>query len=203
MPIIVCPQCNKDDAIQKISAIVDAGKSNGSYSGSSTSQVSIDGKSGASYGYSFLSGSSMTELTKLLIPPTPYKYEDVSIGSFLLFILIGFFTLSLIIWALLAIFFNLIQNIYGAIIFVVIELGSLYVVFLLIRSIRSTKELEQENKIKYQDEEAKWKSALQRWNRLYYCHRNGIVFDPETNETCEPANIKTFIYQHYQSKSKI
>jgi len=70
MPAIVCPHCNKDDAIQKVSAIVDAGISSGSYSGPSTSHVSIDGKSGTSYGYSFLSGSGMTELARQFIPPS-------------------------------------------------------------------------------------------------------------------------------------
>jgi hypothetical protein len=35
--------------------------------------------------------------------------------------------------------------------------------------------------------------AMVKWNRLYYCHRDGIVFDPETGKTSEPTHIQELI----------
>ena len=151
MSNIFCPQCNKDDAIQKISAIVDAGKSSESYSGPSTSHVSVDGKSGTSYGYSYLTGSSAADLAKLLTPPsTPYKpgVGCVFNGAFL-FMFIGFYILSLIIGLPLLLLNNssqAFQYIYGCS-FSIVELT---LFFLLLRfgfrdSQRIRKEREQEN----------------------------------------------------------
>ena len=47
----------------------------------------------------------------------------------------------------------------------------------------------------YTTNHQRWRDAMKRWNRLYYCNRDGIVFDPETNETCDPAQFINFIYQ--------
>ena len=42
---------------------------------------------------------------------------------------------------------------------------------------------------------AAWDNAMERWNRLYYCNRDDIVFDPETNETCSKKDLKQFVYE--------
>lgn len=41
----------------------------------------------------------------------------------------------------------------------------------------------------------RWKKAKAKWKRLYFCHRDGIVFDPQSKKTCNPAKIVKFIYQ--------
>jgi hypothetical protein len=35
--------------------------------------------------------------------------------------------------------------------------------------------------------------ALERWRRLYYCKREDIVFDPQTNKTISDAALKSLI----------
>jgi len=42
-------------------------------------------------------------------------------------------------------------------------------------------------------EKPNWENFNKTWEQLYYCHKHGIVFDPETNKTCEPAQIKEFV----------
>ena len=42
---------------------------------------------------------------------------------------------------------------------------------------------------------AAWDKAIERWDRLYYCDRDDIVFDPETNETCSKKDVKQFVYE--------
>jgi len=190
MPTIVCPQCNKDDAIQKISAIVNAGKSIGSYSGPSTSHVSVDGKSGTSYGYSYLTGSGMTDLARLLTPPQEPHIPSIIFegcgtrlalgiafsGAWLLTLWIGFYIST--------------NN---------ATLGTVWLIIVTIlyiwSSIRIGRKARKEAEIKLQPEKTNWDNAIKRWKSLYYCHRNGIIFDPETNETCEPTKLKEFLYQ--------
>ena len=41
---------------------------------------------------------------------------------------------------------------------------------------------------------AAWDYAIERWHRSYYCHRDDIVFDPETGETSEPGGFMGFLY---------
>jgi len=48
---------------------------------------------------------------------------------------------------------------------------------------------------RYNAEKPRYDIAKHRWDYLYYCHRDGIVFNPNTGETCEPANFKEFIYR--------
>lgn len=189
MDTIVCPQCNKDDAIQKVSAIVDSGKSTGSYSGPSTSHVSVDGKSGTSFGYSHLFGSNTTELARLLLPPTKptnkneYTNSEKQLGGLIMYAVFG-----VLIGLLLFVTEN---KIIGSLIII----GSIIVtpIFVYYFPIdRKQKEIIEANKVLIMQN---WENANNRWSRLYYCHRNGIVFDSETGKTCEPLNLKEFLYQ--------
>lgn len=95
MVSFVCPLCNKDDAIQKVSAVLLSGASSGSLSGPSNSYISVDGKSGSAFGYTRLSGSSSTDLAELLTPPKePFmpkknELEAISCSGFATFFVVG------------------------------------------------------------------------------------------------------------------
>jgi hypothetical protein len=66
---IICPIDKKDDAIQKVSAILMSGNVIGSFSGPSSGAVNVDGKSGSLIGYTYLSGATQTELARQVAPP--------------------------------------------------------------------------------------------------------------------------------------
>jgi hypothetical protein len=53
------------------------------------------------------------------------------------------------------------------------------------------------SKLKPEWERAKqdWDEVFQKWKQLYYCSRDGIVYDPDTGESCDPDEIKEFIYK--------
>jgi hypothetical protein len=39
-----------------------------------------------------------------------------------------------------------------------------------------------------------WDQAQEKWNRLYYCSRHDIVFDPDKpGESCQPRSLLSFI----------
>ncbi|HLX58495.1 MAG TPA: hypothetical protein VKR83_15875 [Ktedonobacteraceae bacterium] len=46
-------------------------------------------------------------------------------------------------------------------------------------------------------------AALENWRRLYYCKREDVVFDPQTNKTISDASLKTLLsveatYEHLE-----
>ena len=70
MPII-CPQCNKDDMIQKVKAVYSGGVSSGQYSGTSVG-IGISTKDGTPTvvsGNTNIAGTSQTLLSRRLSPP--------------------------------------------------------------------------------------------------------------------------------------
>ena len=38
-----------------------------------------------------------------------------------------------------------------------------------------------------------WDRALENWRRLYYCKRDDVVFDPQTNKTLSDAAVKSLL----------
>jgi len=49
---------------------------------------------------------------------------------------------------------------------------------------------------KHEEAKAEWDSAIRHWKELYYCQRDGIIYNPKTGETCDPDSLKGFLYKH-------
>jgi len=199
---IVCPRCNKDDTIQRISAIVQSGRAEGTFSGPTAGAVYVEGKWGASGSYTTLSGYTISELAKLLAaPPEPRKPSGFGwmslpigcigfIGGYLLgavLALPGFFISGMgnpsvpVAWQIIGFCEVIIAAIVGY---------GLVIVFIR----HKARERLKVDEARYVAEKLKWNAAIQRWNRMYYCHRDGIAFDPDTSETCEPSAVKALVY---------
>jgi hypothetical protein len=175
---LACPIDNKDDSIQKVSAVVSSGQSTGTFSGPTGGIVSVDGKSGGVSGYTTLRGGSTSQLATLLAPPqepakphgfgrwwfilwiVPYVAGGVAgatSNSALLAFIVGFLILILLLWA--------------------------------------QKVFKDNSTVNYANEKPQWDKAILKWNRLYYCHKHDIVFDPDNGKTCTPPSLKEFLYQ--------
>jgi hypothetical protein len=159
-----CPICNKDDGIQKLSVIVSSGKSSGTYSGPS-------------------GGSTISDLALRLAPPpepkqTPGKPWRLQTIAIVIVLLLG---CPLLIGAVL--------KIWGLAIAALI--GLILVVTFVAVTVSNRRKMTEAN---YKNEKPLWDIAIGKWNRLYFCHRDGIVFDPGTQETCQPDNLTKFIY---------
>jgi hypothetical protein len=213
MSSTVCPKCNKDDSIQKLSAILATGISTGSYSGPSGGYVTVDGKSTNVSGYSHLSGSSVTELAKLVSPPdSPNKPVKSMWGRVIAatIVLVTFFCVIQpflgIIFGITAFFLgdNFLEE-YGnspTLILGALVLFGISIVILVLAGKISTQKLDKSAEIKYQEAlgeysiaKPKWNSAMEKWKRSYYCHRDSLVFDSEGQDSCEPTNLDEYLYR--------
>lgn len=49
------------------------------------------------------------------------------------------------------------------------------------------------SKARYTRELPIWQAMMEVWNRLYYCTRDDVVFDPATRETAEPERLAALL----------
>lgn len=182
----VCPACKKDDAIQKLSAIVSGGHVTGTFYERSGST---------------LSGNTISELARLLAPPAPPRelMSRSCFGVVLLFLLISLisgcfgyvFVFSLIclttgceseeIWAHFA-----------GIISAIISAGVVVYVYNL-RDRRVYEEMKRKDEVRYKRERSIWDAKMEQWERLYYCFRDDVVFDSKTGDSCHPRDLQEFL----------
>ena len=185
----LCPVCSKDDAIQRVEIVVQAGVSSGVYSGPSGGVTYSDGKGGTVGGLTTLNGSATSNLAALLaLPGKPTKETGgfhLGCGSIL-----GFFAI------VGACFVTVIFSNEGTSkqLGVALLVGLFYgipSVLLLKTGFRKRTLGNQE----YPQALEKWENAKTLWHRLYFCHRDGVVFNPESHKTCQPSQIGEFIYE--------
>ena len=169
----ICPVCQKDDAIQRVVAVVQAGQASGLYSGPSGGVTHTDGKWGTVSGYTTLSGSTTSNLARLLAPPPEPQKKG----------------LGFLFWGM--IFLVIVMNwLYGTYhIITLLAIASSIIFFF-----QANREKVQ-SETRYASEKPAWDTAMEKWNRLYFCHRDGKVFDPENSDTCEPSQIRELIYK--------
>jgi len=182
----LCPVCRKDDAIQRLSAVVSSGRASGTFSGPSVGVAHVDGKWDATGGYTALSGATATDLARKLSPPS--KPDKPSGLGCWLYVLVGFFGFG----AFVA-FFNWVgeTRYRGEHITLLMSLVSLAIVALILVGDMNKKS---RARAKYAEEKPAWDAAMKRYERLYFCFRDDVVFDPQTGETCQTESLKEFMY---------
>jgi hypothetical protein len=162
----LCPIDQKDDQIQKVSVIVAGGTSSGFFSGPTGGVVSHDGKTGTYGGWSSLSGGSSTTLAQMLMPLD----EPQKAGC-------------------LEVYF------YYCWLFVVIILFPLLIIPWFRKDVQKHKKAYENRNTHYPQDHQRWERSMVIWNRLYFCHRHGIVFDPANNAYFEPSQLNNYLLQ--------
>ena len=198
--MIVCPIDQKDDSIQKLSAIYTSGCGSGTYQGTSYGTAYVNGK--ASTVTSTSSGNTYyaSNLAASIAPPTPP--QAVTMLQLMGWSLLFCFSLCLIIapyfvWKRLKTWtssdvniqkqiFTPLFNFYCviALIFGWALIWALLLVPLLNR-IRQHEDLERRTRL--------FQESLHKWNRLFYCHRCDIIFDPETSAKFSRSELNNYL----------
>jgi hypothetical protein len=193
---IICPICQKDDAIRKVSTVSSAGHSTGTFSGPTVGVDSYGGDWPLAGGYTTLSGSVSTLLAQKLSPPAEPK------------------GLSCIIWGL-AIYpgFPIIVAIPGAIVLVPLTslvpqfpnletVFSIVAIIWLIISIPLTtffyfRYIKRHHDAKLAREKHRYQIQKDFWDNLYYCFRDDVVFNPQSGEHFPSSSFHEILEDHY------
>lgn len=134
------------------------------------------------------SNESITELGSMLYPPQEPVRKGFGCISWVLFIHV-----SLIVSAIAGLIVGLIPGlIFGEavriLVSVVVAIGALiYQYMWVIRKHR-------QNKVIYTRQKEVWHKVVERWNRLYYCFRDDIIFDPKTEKYFPPWEMEDFLF---------
>jgi len=167
----VCPVCKKDDQIKKIAAIRMEGASNGVFVGSTGGITVSGGKLGTTTGMAALSGRTVTDLARVLPPPAEPKVEKPSSPLIALLCIVGAI-MELIGFVTLSTNSGVALFIGGILLFIIAAAIGF--------NIQSTKK--EEYALKNKKARDAWKKQMEIYNRLYYCSRDYISFDPDTGE---------------------
>ncbi len=176
MATIVCPECGKDDMVQKVSAIYSDGVSTISYQ----QPVAIQTKSGAFYGNIDKTAVNSTALARRLAPPPMPKEPGPSSGCVVVSLIVGLIT-ALYISISLGLEEGVLSYILFSAVAFFIPMGLLGMYY---------KPALKEHKEKLMPE---WAKARQKWLELYYCSRNDCVFNPDTSESVPPEKMSTLL----------
>lgn len=187
---IVCPIDKKDDSIQKISALVAGGTAKGSFSGPTGGVVNVDGKWGYSGGYTTLTGGTTTDLAKKLSPPDKPKFEGL--GCLWIPIIYPGAILILVGPSILAVNINGVQYTPSTYPYLLVVFTGIFGIILCFSYIRYFKNIDKRKKEEINNKTQNWDNAFEKWNKLYYCYKHDIVFDPTNDETINSEKINEY-----------
>jgi hypothetical protein len=188
-----CPICNEIDRVAKVSSIYSSGTSTTSYSGSAISfSIPFSSKESSSLSYTPFSVDSNTvsDLSKKLAPPPePRKKSSGCLFAFLIYLLIG-----LIPWGIVmpCIFLSEKDKIISLII--IPPIVSFTISFLIIRFIIKRRRY---LNLSYETEIENYEKLIPRWQKLYYCFRDDVVFNPENKKLTSADQINKMIYEDF------
>jgi hypothetical protein len=172
---LYCPQCGQIDSVRKVSTIVSAGISTGAYSGY-----------GDGIGYS-ITGSSQTQLSRLLTPPIAPR-ENYFGGILFILIVSGIMGVFITCVGFVNIFSS--QFEFG----VFLLLFGLLCLGIAIGTSNSYTKLNKSEQIRFKKELHAWKKAIHRWQQLYYCHRCDGLYFPGLNYIVPIQYMMDFLY---------
>ena len=167
---IVCPKCNKDDQVQKVSVIYESGTTIGTYAGPIATVNYSGGKFGTAGSYASGVSSSSTQLAQRLAPPIQPVIPSTSCSFYVGLILI-ILTLPIGGSALFGVFLGDRE--------VAPPVAVIFLFLTLIGFMVMMSAINQRNTYKNDFPEllATWKKDMTKWNNLFYCHRDGTIFD--------------------------
>jgi hypothetical protein len=163
MTKFVCPECEKDDMVQKVSAI---------YSGGISTMI---------YGNVDNTAVSKTGLAKRLAPPTKPEGNVLGCGGLMILL----FLATGLPFGMVGMLMD--WGVRNPIIFVIFSGVGLYFYFLIFK--HQNKQIKNRDKILIPAHE----SQVNNWNKLFYCFRNDCVFDPETRKSASPERISELL----------
>jgi len=200
-PSVHCPIDGKSDSIQSIPALVAGGNASGTFSGPSGGLTYNNGNVGYYGGSTTLSGALTSDIANALAKPTP----PATMGALSLYgwCWIALFSIITIVgpyFVFRALTQKLVKNpefrkkvftpgfSAAYILFLVAGAGiEFFPITLLLRK-------QMNKRLDYPRRYQQWKESCTKWEKLYYCHRCGVVFNPKTNEHFSPDQMHEYLH---------
>ncbi len=180
LPDSICPKCQRNDMVQKVSAIYHGGFSEVVTSGPTAGMGMSGGKFVPVVGYGTQRGYSQTSLSQRLAPPArPSNISGIwYIMPFLFNLILPFapvkdkrYVVPLVVMYLSFCGMGN-QNAGQAVLFLFVMLGALVASLIMYyQSLSKGRALSAQ-------EEGVWSKEIDEWNRLYYCFRDDYIFVP-------------------------
>lgn len=180
----VCPVHGTQDEIKTLSAIVRDGGFH------TTVTVQVDD------GYSTRTVGGVTNLARAVARPEPTRARTGT-GGWLLLLFCSAFLIFLglfLLWFASTVIPEAIADMPDMSGWSFVVIVSLIGVAICALAILAPIRVREGNR-KYDLEKPIWDRAQERWGRSYYCGRDDIVFDPQTQETCKPEQLQAFLRQ--------
>lgn len=195
---LACPVCGRVDQVQKLSAIHIAGTNRAI--GSSVSADKPNGHSAGSVGTGSLTAIAQTELARQVSPPvepakpalpqtSPRACRNTAVLAIAIIVFVP--VVGIVCLAALGVSPESVGDWIVAAIYlfagIVAVVGSV-AYYRRERNLIEVKRSEQDRA--YGEAHMKWKQAHLNWERMYYCHRDSVVYVPGTSsyETADKAN---------------
>jgi hypothetical protein len=194
----ICPKCRKDDLIKKLSTVIKEGSMEGTFSGPSASLSRVGEEWAVSGGYTTVHGTVKSQLAKLLEPPLKPNPPPKILGklaksesklgkpAMLIIIIIG--VLSILV-GLLGFVGSSGGNLFCIGFGILITIVAIYNLGNVDMS--ADEKAYQDLVKKWERDYQQWKDAISDWQSYYYCERDDIVFNPDTNETIPPERLRS------------
>ncbi len=172
-----CPLCGQLDRVEKVTSVYNAGFSMGNYAGTSIGVGSAGGRLVVTGSSTHLTGTQQTLISQRLAPPLSPVQRHMNDGSAwpALFVPCLIFTI-IFGGCFLLLLGNSIASAFKFILLIPVGLfGGMAVIFLLMMIRASHKK-----RSMIETETPYWQRAMEKWDRLYFCHRDDVVFSPQS-----------------------
>lgn len=187
VPRNACPECHKNDKVEKVSAIVNRDTVQISGSSQSTSTyVDRNGYTRHETSDNPFSGVQQSNLAARLSPPAKPEAK----GACLRYLL--YLPVLLLGGACFAMLTVAGPSQSGK---TMAGVGMLVVILLLVWITLSIRNINRKAKEKQAQEMVRWNKAVARWEQLYYCHRDDVLFVPGQSETIPVQSMLDYLYR--------
>ncbi|TET51835.1 MAG: hypothetical protein E3J64_06160 [Anaerolineales bacterium] len=180
----VCPKCEQADLVRKVSGMHAMGTGQAALVGTTVGAgLSSAGHVSVGTAHTRLDGDLSTSLGKALAPPERYKRQAFS----------GFLVALAVFLLVVGPCMGLLYAATGA---DMVFTGVFLAGFGILGGVRTLWErrrhLHKED-AKAAEREEPWNLAMARWNRLYYCVRDDVVFDPEEQLLISVGEVQRYV----------
>ncbi len=199
-----CPKCNRNDRVEKVTAIL-SGQTHTVTGTRPVTDVHTDseGRVRSSTSYESYSTSQTSVLAQRLAPPQKPS-AGASCSAMALLYLAFIYGPSLLCGGVVAVFAALSaassgrsgESFLGVICAIPLFIGGVLLILAAWKSYQNKMTAQKKRRVQLETVDLpQWERAMERWSKLYYCHRDDVVFIPGDGKSSSATQTREYIYE--------